>query len=71
MRLFAVVFVPPTGFQMYVKAPVPPLALTVALPLAAPQVAEVAVARAVIAGGSVMVTFAALMQPLASVTVTV
>jgi hypothetical protein len=54
-----------------VSAPVPPLAITDAVPFADPHGASVEAALAEIAGGSVMVMFAALMQPAASVTVTV
>ena len=70
-RFDAVAPDPPVGLQRYVSAPVPPLAFTEADPFAEPHVAAVDVVAAVIAGGSVIVMFAALIHPVASVTVTV
>jgi hypothetical protein len=70
-RLLAVAALPPEGLHAYVKAPVPPEAETVAVPLVPPKHdTGVNVAVTVIAVGCVTATVAEVVQPLASVTVT-
>ena len=61
----------PPGVQVYVNAPVPPLAITEAVPSVAPQAALVAATETLILGGSVIVMEDEIVQPAASVTVTV
>jgi len=69
----AVVFVPPLGAHEYVKLPVPPLAVTVALPsvLVWHKGFVLELILADIAEGAVNVTLAVTVHPFASVTVTV
>ena len=64
--------VPPEGAHAYVYVPVPPVAVTVALPVAAP-LHRIFVCAGVneIAGGCVIVAVAVATQPFASVMVTV
>ena len=69
-RLDAVIPFPPDGDHAYCSAPVPPEAFTDVVPLALPQLEGVEVAEALMAEGSLMVTFAVLIHPFASVTVT-
>jgi hypothetical protein len=58
---------PPDGAQLYVRVPVPPEAVTVALPLLLPHEVLVGLADAVMAEGCVMVTVCCMVHPLASV----
>ena len=53
--------------QLYVKLPVPPVAVTAAVPVLAPQVVFVMVTLEVIAVGCVMETVCVPLQPAASV----
>jgi hypothetical protein len=72
-RPVAVVPVPPEGAQLYVSVPVPPLAVTFAVPLLLPLHNGLVLDTidAVIAVGLVRVTIAVVEQPLPSVTVQV
>ena len=65
----AVALVPPVGDHEYVYDPVPPDALTVAVPSLIPQVAGVDDRERVITGGSFNVTDAMVAQLLLSVTI--
>jgi hypothetical protein len=65
---FAVVLFPPVGDQLYVSVPVPPLAVTVAVPLLAP-LQVILVVRTEACGPLALITFAVAVavHPLTSV----
>ena len=71
MRLFAFAALPPLGAQAYVYAPVPPVTVTDAEPLALPQVDCVKEVVSASAAGCVTATVTVTVQLFASVTVTV
>jgi hypothetical protein len=61
---------PPIGDQEYVYGATPPLGVTVAVPLDAPQEADVVDVKSVMAGGSVITNKVVSAQLLPSVTTT-